>query len=352
MTSVHFHNAFWYQPTKMDDYKNSPDFRAGLNVLHDRLAHSELENQDIIRHVRARIEAERVYAEHLTSLETIEILSEVQETGLSQCFSMIRREGTELASAHHRLAQEITTMVLQPLLRLSTKYRRVTQSGRDTMDAQIRQFEVLFKPLHKLRQTRDKRFVEAEAFLDTASKIENIHWAGSSFSRPQFEKIIANMKNSVLPTEGAAQSVSISYDTMVEYLINNKITQSERDAKQAIDRLLDLHVLKTPSQQDEEKLVQYQFINGEVDHSTSPTSPISPTSKLTGILSMWQHPSQDETTRIRLVGSYDAADEALRIAVEKADDMRLAVEVAMFSHLDEMEYMELERIRGLKQGKS
>ncbi|KAJ2958407.1 hypothetical protein NQZ79_g5994 [Umbelopsis isabellina] len=332
----------------MDDYKNPPDFRAGLNVLHERLAHSELENQDIIRHVRARIESERVYAEHLTSLETMEFLSDVQETGLSQCFSMIRRESTELASSHHRLAQEIATMVLQPLIRLENKYRRVTQSGHDSIDAQIRQFEVLFKPLQKLRQARDKRFLEAEGFLGSTSENETIDWAGKSFSRAQFGSTIANMKMAVLPIEKAAYPLSISYDSLIEYLIKNKITGSERDAKKAIDRLLDLHVLKTIFNQQEDKQTQYQFIDGEVD--LHPISPTTPTSKITGILSMWQQTSQDENTRIRLVSNYEAADEALRTAVEKADGMRLIVEEAMFAHLDEMENIELERIRGLKQG--
>lgn len=349
MTTVHFHHAFWYRPAKMDDYKNPPDFRAGLNVLHERLAHSELENQDIIRHVRARIESERVYAEHLTNLDTIEFLSHVQETGLSQCFSMIRRESTELASSHHRLAQEIATMVLQPLIRLENKYRRVTQSGYEAIDSQIRQFEVLFKPLQKLRQARDKRYVEAEAYLDSTSEKDTIEWAGNSFSRAQFGKTMANLKSSVVPSEPAGYPVSISYDNLIEYLIKNKITGSERDAKQAIDRLLELHVLRTIPEQQEERQIYYQFVDGEVDvHAISPTTP---TSKITGILGMWQQPNQDENTRIRLLSNYEVADEAFRTAVEKADGMRLIVEEGMFAHLDEMENIELERIRGLKQGK-
>src|ERR1700745_971484 len=80
MTGIRFHDAFWYPSTKVDDFLSPPDLKAGLNVLHERLGHSELENEDIIRYIRARIASEQQYAETLSSLESVPCFSHVQET--------------------------------------------------------------------------------------------------------------------------------------------------------------------------------------------------------------------------------------------------------------------------------
>lgn len=323
MVGSHFHDAFWYPPsTRVDDYSAVPDFKSGLNVLHERLGHSELENQDIIRYIRARIASEQVYAENLTSLEDVPCLSDAQETGLSQCFAMIRRESFELASAHTRLAQEISTMVLEPLVRLAAKYRRVTQTGRETMDAQIRQFDTLYKPLSKLRQVRDKRFAELHHTNAKAAKIlDQVTIHGIAYSPDQFQDLVFNLKQAVAVD-------AVPEKAFVEYLVNNRITNTDEDAKQVIARLVELHVLKPAQTEDDTSALVYEFTDLSISSSDPSTSPGS-TTKIGALFGMWNQHAQDDTSRQKLHATAEAADEAFRTAVEKADDMRLIVEEAM-----------------------
>jgi hypothetical protein len=336
MAGIHFHDAFWHPPTRLDDHTIIPNFSSGLNVLHEVLTHSELENEDIIRYVRARIDAELLYAETLANLESVPCMSESQETGLSQCFSMIRREGSELASTHNRLAHEISGMVLQPLLRLSSKYRRVTQNGRDAMDTQIRQFEILSKPLYKLRQTRDKKCTDLEAALPKPSAplpIKEIILNETSYSGHQFQDLVLNLKQSLLPLSNddntAADSPvkTVPRSALIEYFIAHRLATTYDQAELITDQLLDLKILTKLPLEDHD-VVMYSFT--EIDPIDSlPSS----NTKVGGLFGMWQQQGQDEASLNKLRGLAETADEAFRTAVEKADDMRLILEESMVNVL-------------------
>jgi hypothetical protein len=326
MAGIHFHDAFWYPPTRLDDHLIIPNFTSGLNVLHERLTHSELENEDIIRYVRARVDAELLYAETLANLESVPCMSESQETGLSQCFSMIRRESTELASTHNRLAHEISGMVLQPLLRLSSKYRRVTQNGRDAMDTQIRQFEILSKPLYKLRQTRDKKCTDLELALPKQatppSPIKELVLNGTFYSVEQFQDLKQFFSSQPNATASDPPTKTVPPSALIEYFIANRLATTYDRAEHIVAQLLDLKLLT--KLQDDHDVVMYSF----TDIDPIDILPNSNT-KVGGLFGMWQQQGPDEASLNKLRTLAETADEAFRTAVEKADDMRLILEESM-----------------------
>ncbi|CAO3692770.1 unnamed protein product [Umbelopsis ramanniana] len=280
-------------------------------------------------------------------------MSESQETGLSQCFSMIRRESSELASTHNRLAHEISGMVLQPLLRLSSKYRRVTQNGRDAMDTQIRQFEILSKPLYKLRQTRDKKCTDLEVALPkhpAPLPIKELILNETSYSADQFQDLVLKLKQSLLSLSNDDDNTAadppiktVPRSALIEYFISHRLATTYDQAERITDQLLDLKILTKLPLEDHD-VVMYSF----TDIDLIDVLPSSNT-KVGGLFGMWQQQGQDEASLTKLRVLAETADEAFRTAVEKADDMRLILEEAMVAHLDEMENMEMERIRGLKQ---
>ncbi|KAI9289082.1 hypothetical protein BC943DRAFT_349628 [Umbelopsis sp. AD052] len=343
MAGVHFHDAFWHPPTRLDDHSIIPNFQSGLNVLHERLTHSELENEDIIRYVRARIDAELLYAETLANLESVPCMSESQDTGLSQCFSMIRRESTELAATHNRLAHEISGMVLQPLLRLSSKYRRVTQNGRDAMDTQIRQFDLLTKPLYKLRQIRDKKCTDLEVALPKQAAPELV-LNETSYSVEQIQDLVLKLKQFIasLSNDTTADAAMVPPSTLIEYFITRRLASTYDQAEHIINRLLDLKILT-------EQPLDHDVVMYSLAHIDPIEILPNSNTKVGGLFGMWQQQGPDEASLNKLRTMAEAADEAFRTAVEKADEMRLILEESMFAHLDEMENIEMERIRGLKQ---
>lgn len=166
---LRFESSFW---SPQSPSATIPDFSIGLNVLHQKIAQSRVENEEIIAFLKDRVAVEELYGSKLSELSRTKSnphgFLRDEGAGLRRSYESLKEESEELGAGHKQLAVNITELVLKPLTRFTDDYKRKVTLGKATVDQKLRQFEVLVKEMDKARAYYTKKCREADAAEETA----------------------------------------------------------------------------------------------------------------------------------------------------------------------------------------
>jgi hypothetical protein len=316
-----FQESFW-SPTSSIDLV--PNFHIGFNVLHSKLEQSLAENKAITEFIQQRIVVEREHAASLAKLIVPETPTPFDldiGSSLKQCFQVVRNESTESAQEHHTRAEDLNTTVLDPLKQFSSRYERIIVQAKQTVEAQITQFQAAYKAMEQAKifyanRCKSLLMVQPEFTMATVVKVGNTLLFGT---RDQV------------------------WVWLNQFLIDNDVYTEQQM----------LNILKDVAHDEEllvlDDLVQLGFLEKQQDTFTKTprdSQSIANTKGFSGFLGRWSHSKKDELAVIDML----EADKAYRTSVSKVDKMRTQTEQLLFQHYEEMESLELERIQTIKHG--
>ncbi|KAI8391155.1 uncharacterized protein BYT42DRAFT_610408 [Radiomyces spectabilis] len=217
--ALHFETAFWSQ--KQND-ANHPNFQSGLQVLHQKLNQSKVENEEIIAFFKERIAIEDMYGSKLCDQGKQAGKSSGFErdegAGLKSCFKNMKTASTELGQQHKQSASAMLNTVLKPLQKFHEDYKKNIQSSKQAVDATLKQFDTLVKEAERARTTYHRRCREA----DTAEE--------QALVRQATEEQTARSSTDNAP-DGANQRPTSTSASEMESTTANLTPSAESDAK-------------------------------------------------------------------------------------------------------------------------
>ncbi|KAI9254436.1 hypothetical protein BDA99DRAFT_157514 [Phascolomyces articulosus] len=161
-TTLHFENAFWSKQRPQDSL---PDFQTGLQVLHNKLNQSKVENDEIISFFKDRIAIEDHYAHRLGEQAKGSLKSSGfgRDEGavLKNCFENMRAASGRFSQQHKHTVTAMTDTVLKPLNKFQEEYRRSITTSKQSVDAALKQFDGLVKEMDRAKTVYQKRWREA-----------------------------------------------------------------------------------------------------------------------------------------------------------------------------------------------
>jgi hypothetical protein len=172
---LHFESSFWGQKFTGSSL---PDYQVGLRVLHEKLAQSRIENDEIISFLRDRVSIEESYAVKLTDQgqQRLKPRGFFRDEGatLRKGFDSLRAASELVGSQHLELALNIHEVVLKPLIKLSDEYKAEVSNSKRNIDMKFKQFDNGVKDVERLknyyvRKCRDADRAEEQA-LTSASE--------------------------------------------------------------------------------------------------------------------------------------------------------------------------------------
>ncbi|KAI9494300.1 hypothetical protein BDB00DRAFT_928401 [Zychaea mexicana] len=160
--TLHFENAFWSQKATGGPL---PDFQTGLQVLHNKLNQSKVENDEIIQFFKERIAIEDNYANRLGDQAKGSLKSSGfgRDDGavLKGCFENMRAASGQFSMQHKQTVSALTDTVLKPLNKFQDEYKRSITTSKQSVDAAMKQFDGLVKEMDRAKTTYQKRWKEA-----------------------------------------------------------------------------------------------------------------------------------------------------------------------------------------------
>ncbi|KAG2183238.1 hypothetical protein INT43_006242 [Umbelopsis isabellina] len=178
--ALHFESSFWSQKFTGT---NVPEYQQGLRILHDKLAQSKTENDEVIAFLRERVSLEESYAVKLTDQGQQRQKSRgfLRDEGatLKKGFDSLRAASELLGSQHMELALNIHDVVLKPLLKMNDEYKTEVSSAKRNIDMKFKQFDNSVKDMDRLknyyiRKCRDADRAEEQAVLIASETAKNI----------------------------------------------------------------------------------------------------------------------------------------------------------------------------------
>ncbi|ORX51702.1 hypothetical protein DM01DRAFT_1337202 [Hesseltinella vesiculosa] len=167
MNMLHFDTSFWSRkPTDT----GLPDFNSGLTVLHRKLKQSKVENDEVIQFFKDRIATEEQYATQLCRSKTLHSNGFAADEGatLKSSFLLLKSTNQQQGSRHRALADALRDNVLDPLIAFHEQYQDAVSTRKMAMDTQIKQFEQQAKETDRAKQLYQRRCRDADAAEDLA----------------------------------------------------------------------------------------------------------------------------------------------------------------------------------------
>lgn len=160
---LHFESSFWGQKFTGSSV---PDYQAGLRILHEKLAQSRTENDEIIAFLRDRVSVEESYGVRLTDQgqQRQKPKGFLRDEGatLRKGFDSLRAASELLGSQHMELALNIHEVVLKPLIKLSDDYKSEVGSSKRNIDMKFKQFENGVKDVERHKNYYVRKCREAD----------------------------------------------------------------------------------------------------------------------------------------------------------------------------------------------
>ncbi|KAM5342713.1 hypothetical protein ACJ41O_013679 [Fusarium nematophilum] len=396
-----FADSFW-----------SSDYAAGLGVLFSKLQQGVLENRQVLTIARLRAEAEEAY-----SLKLGEIAPSADKiTGgfarddgatVRKAFDGMRVEMQDASRNHHRIAQSIRDLVVNPFSRWCDAHEARLQDSQDELQLRIkthdRQAEAVKKLrsvyFNKCRLVEDLEEENKLAFQDPETspkpnqnipeikvqphkeeepEEEELYEIGDDTYQPeQVKKILSQMLGSIkmgetkVPILGTYLNTSAGSD-IVEYLQrsmgNISVAYAERIGQDLISNGFLRLIGNVGSTFANSSKMFYQWrpkafqlagvpekksINRTFSLASTGSeggdSPVVGT--MSEYLSNWNvlnnaHPN--ETPGQRMQREARESDDKYRAGVRKLDELRCELEEAIILHLKFLERCELDRLKAVK----
>ncbi|KAI5298529.1 hypothetical protein KEM56_003977, partial [Ascosphaera pollenicola] len=141
-----FADSFW-----------SPDYAAGLNVLHGKLQQGITENQQLLTIASLRADAEELYSEKLSAIAPAS--DKLAGTGFSRddgasarkAYEGVRGEMLEASKNHAKIAVTIRDLVVAPFGRWSREHKARIIATKEDIDTKIREHAKQGETVKKLR---------------------------------------------------------------------------------------------------------------------------------------------------------------------------------------------------------
>ncbi|KAH7008028.1 hypothetical protein EDB80DRAFT_425005 [Ilyonectria destructans] len=398
-----FADSFW-----------STDYAAGLGVLFSKLQQGVLENRQVLTIARLRAEAEEAYSLRLSEITPS---ADKVQGGFSRddgatvrkAFDGMRTEMQDASRNHHRIAQSIRDLVVNPFSRWCDAHEARIQDSQDELQVRIKTHDRQAEAVKKLRavyfnKCRLVEDIEEEnklAFQDPEvspkpnqpnipeikvqpqeeeenKEEEELFEVGDDVYQPdQMKKILSHMLSTIklgdtkVPILGTYLNTSAGSD-IVEYLQRSMGTSSVSYAERIGQDLISNGFLRLIGNVGntfansskmfyqwrpkafqlagvpEKKAVNRTF-SMPASGSEGGDSPVVGT--VSEYLSGWSvlnnsHPN--ETPSQRMQREARESDDKYKTGVRKLDDLRCELEEAIFLHLTFLERCELDRLKAVK----
>ncbi|KFH46312.1 Rho-GTPase-activating protein-like protein [Hapsidospora chrysogenum ATCC 11550] len=140
-----FADSFW-----------SSDYAAGLGVLFEKLHQGAKENHQVLTIARMRAEAEEAYSSHLANIvpsadKVANGFARDEGATVRKAYDGMKTEMQEAAKAHHRIAQNIRDLVVNPFSRWCDAHESRIQDSQDDLQARIKAHDRQAEAVKKLR---------------------------------------------------------------------------------------------------------------------------------------------------------------------------------------------------------
>ena len=383
----HFKTAFWSQ--KQPEL-TLPDFQTGYTVLHQKLSQSRIENEEMIYFFKDRVAIEEAYATKLTD-QSLSVLKangfgRDEGAGLLKCFTQLKETSGRVGEQHKKTANAINNHVLQPLQNFHEDYKRNISHSKQAIDSMLKQFDGLIKEAERSRATYHKRCKEADRAEEVAVKnvssatptiVEEklqddsdntntkIQLGNQIMPQAELDGLVRRMRQEIhvkdhrVPILGTYKNTSTGEDIAVwlqHHLPQCKDSPAMADVvgQQLIQPY---NILRLIGQRGNKFIASanafYQWRNEDDASSIASSNTESTYASLGGLMEKITTPplgnGTAEEPHKRARREADKSDQAYRNSVLRLDQMRMAIEEAMFAHLSEMEQVELQRIQQLKE---
>lgn len=406
----HFKSAFWSQ--KQPEL-TLPNFQSGFTVLHQKLGQSKVENEEMISFFKERIAIEESYASKLTvqgkSMMKSSGFGRDEGAGLLKCFTQLKETSRRIGEQHKTTASAVTSHVLVPLQEFHEEYKRNITHSVQAVDSMLKQFDGLVKDAEKSRYTYHRKCKDADraeelalkhaattkaviteeksptlqqqseldnsVTADTASVASseqsssnaannaiNIQLGNQVMPQVEFDSLIRRMRQEIaikdhrVPILGTYKNTSTGEHIAIWLQQNLPQCKDSPAMADVVGQQLiqPYNILRLVGQRGNKFTASsnsfYQWrIGGDNEDAASISSA---TDTLGGLIDKIGTPTTVNTVEEphkRARREAEKSDQAYRAAVLKLDQMRMAIEEAMFAHLTEMEQVELHRIQQLKQ---
>lgn len=299
-----FQQSFWSPTASVDAL---PNFNTGFTVLHGKLSQSAKENRAISEYIRQRIAAENAHAKQLSTLIPSSNPFDMDVGGsLKRCFEVVYSESMESTKEHELRAINLNTTALDPLIQFSTRYDRIIQNAKQTVEIQLSQFDILCKQMEQAKQVYK---MKCKSLLSVQPDYQEQYHIGSLEFTTR-DQVWIWLQDLLLP---------MKREQVLDWIEEK---ESEKSAVMILEQL--------------EKL---EFL---VENEDGNYSKLSPVIVKMGFLNRWTTNTQ------KLELEMMQADNQYRLTVEKVEKMRTQVEQVLFVHYEEMQSLELERIGTIK----
>jgi hypothetical protein len=398
-----FKTSFWSQ--KQPEL-TLPDFYTGYNILHQKLAQSKVENDEFITFLRERINIEEVFANRLgdqgKSNNKSTGFGRDEGAGLKKCFTKLKETSASLCEHHRATANAISGQALKPFQDFHDDYKKSVANSKQAVDSMLKQFDGLVKDAEKSRAYYHKRCKEAdraeelalknasesaasadqvtspttekeepekaepsdaESVKTNSSTMSSLQLGNAILSHSEFESLIHQMKQNIpigdhrVPILGRYQNTSSGED-IAKWLQHNLSQCKDSPAMADVvgqQLIQPYNVLRLIGQRGSKFVASsacyYQWRDDEAAADISGGGAYALGGLLdkvtTGVPLGYANNGGEEPHK-KARRDAEKADEAYRIAVRKLDQMRMAIEEALFAHFSEMEQVELQRITQVK----
>ncbi|KAM6522629.1 Rho-GTPase-activating protein 8 [Fusarium falciforme] len=401
-----FADSFW-----------SSDYAAGLGVLFSKLQQGVLENRQVLTIARLRAEAEETYSSRLSEITP----SADKVTGgftrddgatVRKAFDGMRNEMQDAARNHHRIAQSIRDLVVNPFSRWCDAHEARIQDSQDELQVRIKAHDRQAEAVKKLRSVyfNKCRLVEdleeenklafqdpenspkqnqnipeikvqphkEEAPAHEEEEEEILYEIGDDTYQPeQVKKILSQMLSSIkmgetkVPILGTYLNTSAGSD-IVEYLQrsmgNISVAYAERIGQDLISngflRLIGnvgnnfanssklFYQWRPKAFQlagvPEKKSINRTFSLASTGSETADSPVVGTVSEYLSGWNVLNNSHPNETPSQRMQREAREADEKYRAGVRRLDELRCELEEAIFLHLKFLERCELDRLKAVK----
>ncbi|KAI9256394.1 hypothetical protein EDC94DRAFT_616308 [Helicostylum pulchrum] len=410
MTPIqHFKTTFWSQ--KQPEL-TLPDFQTGYTVLHEKLGQSKIENEEMIYFFKERIAIEEGYATKLCDQGKSPLkatgFGRDEGAGLVKCFSQLKETSRRIGEQHKTTANAVQSHVLNPLQEFHQDYKRNVSHSKQAVDSMLKQFDGLVKEAEKSRHIYHRKCKDADkaeelavkhatnatttttiseeksitpnttppplssSQEDTSTNVNTkIQLGNQIMPQTELDGLVRRMRQEItigdhrVPILGTYKNTSTGEDIAI-WLQHNlpQCKDSPAMADVVGQQLIQpYNILRLIGQRGNKFTASansyYQWrVAGDEDTSsiTSSNTTEATYAALGGLMEkittappllVNNVPAHEEPHK-KSRREAEKADQAYRRAVLKLDQMRMAIEEAMFAHLTEMEQVELERIQKLK----
>ncbi|KAI8977386.1 hypothetical protein BDF20DRAFT_874498 [Mycotypha africana] len=190
----HFKNVFWSQ--KRPEL-TLPDFQTGLSVLHQKLAQSKIENEELISYFKNRIAIEEYYALKLTdqSKTPFKTTGFGRDEGatLAKSFLQLKETSRQCGERHKATATHMAHTVLEPLQTFHEDYKQTINNSKQAMDGMLKQFDRLVKEAERSRTAYHRKCQDADKAEEIA--VNNAALSVNSKNEKEGRELYSNNNN-------------------------------------------------------------------------------------------------------------------------------------------------------------